>query len=236
MPNDFSNKLIEVLPRNLLLDLYHMTEVQALEAYKIIRDRTPLKGKSARAAEGQIRFRIMEQAFQQICEQHGGVVLDGGVIEGTDLRFFQPFVRFGGSGFGVVLCMASMPGRGKLPVKNQSRLAGVSLNYHLTPRLSLDEGDPKPGDIFCTFLTARDPARAGHIDEVAIGVIGSNYESFVFYEPIETFMARYAPSDKSTQEGSVVFVPELVKLKQNRKIYEPPETEDDEMFPEEVEQ
>lgn len=229
MDNDFMNKLVKALPRGLLLDLYHMTTVRALKAYEIIRDQTDLKGKRARGAEGQIRFRTMEQGFQTINEQHGGVVLEDGVIEGTDLRFYQPFARYaGGNQPGVVLCLASMPQRGELPVKNQSRLAGVSMNFRLTPRLALTEGDPQQGDIFVSFMVARDPARAGQIDEVAIGIISSDYKDFVFYEKIEKFMARYAPADQPTQDNAPAPAQELVKLKRNRKAFMPPEVKDDE--------
>jgi hypothetical protein len=227
MTNDYMDRLAKVLPKTLLLELYHMTAVRALKAHEIIRDGTDLKGKNARAAEGQVRFRSMEEGFRQVCEQHGGVVREGGVIEGTDLHFFQPFAHFGGGASGVVLGLASMPKRGELPVKNQSRLAGISLNYRLTPRLPLDEHEPKLGDIFVSFLVARDTARAGHIDEVAIGVIGSDYESFVFYEKIETFMARYAPPDQPAQEGDAAPALKLA-LKKQRTTYKPPETKDDE--------
>jgi hypothetical protein len=229
MEKQLTNRLIEVLPRDLFLDLFDMTAARAREAHETVRDRFPyLSGKSARGAEGQIRFRIMEQGFQQICEKYGGILLEGGLVQGTDLRIFQPFMRFGQDA-GVVIGLASMPDRGELPVKNHSRSAGVTLNYNIVPRLALDERDPKPGDIFILFLTARDPSRSGQIQEVAIGVVDSKYESFLFYEPIETFLARYAAPDRPSQKDgdSQGQSTKLVKLKSDRKAYKPPGSQEE---------
>ena len=230
MDDTFVNKLIETLPRDLLLDLFDISATRAREAHEAIRDRFGyLNGKNARAAEGQIRFRIMEHGFQEVCELHGGILMEGGVIQGTDLRVFQPFMRFGGSGPGIVLGLASIPARGELPVKNQSRMAGVTLNYQLTPRLALDKHDPQPGDVFILFMVARDRERAGHIEEVAVGAVSSDYEGFLFYEPIETFMSRYAPADRPSD--SLPASPEgaqqtVLKLKNTPKVYQPPEVKD----------
>lgn len=225
MENSVLDRLTEVLPRHLLLDLTDMGVTRARQAHEIIRDHTKLQGKSARGAEGQIRFRIMEQGFQEICETYGGLLLEGGLVEGSDMRIFQPFMRFSdGKGPGIVLGLASMPARRELPVKNMSREAGVALNYRLTPRLALDDHDPQPGDIFVLFLVARDPARSGQIDEIAVGIIDSAYESFLFYESVETFLARYAPADKPTRtEEATSEQKPLVKLKGKRTAFQPPE-------------
>ena len=222
---EVENRLVKVLSRHLLLDLTDMSVARARQAHEIIRDNTQLQGKSARGAEGQIRFRIMEQGFQEICEHYGAILLEGGLIEGSDLRIFQPFMRFGDSDApGIVLGLASMPLGGELPTKNMSRTAGVALNYRLTPRLALDKRDPQPGDIFVLFLVARDPAKAGQIEEIAVGIIDAEYQSFLFYETIEKFMARYAPPDQPVQTGEAITPQKpLVRLKGNRTAFKPPE-------------
>jgi hypothetical protein len=223
MSDDIKCRLITALPRHLVLDLLDMAVARTLKAHELVRDGTDLSGRGARALEGQARFRLMEKGFQVVCEQHGAVALEGGVIPNTDLRFFQPFMRFGGSEAGVVLGFASMPARHEMPVKNQSRAAGVSLNYHLTPRLDLDDQGPKPGDIFVLFLVARDPGRAGKIEEVAVGVIDAEYAGYLFYEPVETFVAGYATPTEVTDADAR---PELVRLKTKRKQFKPPEVPD----------
>jgi hypothetical protein len=191
MTDELKRRLVAALPRDLHLDLIDMSVARALKAHEVIRDNTDLTGKSARGAEGQVRFRLMEKGFQDVCELHGGLAIAGGILPGTELHFYQPFLRFEGEHGGVILGLASMPVRREIPQKNQSRLTGVTLNYHLTPRLGLEPSDPQPGDIFVLFLVARDPARAGKIDEIAIGAIDSNYQTYLFYEPVESFIANY---------------------------------------------
>jgi len=149
-------------------------------------------------------------------------------MPGTDLRFFQPFMRFGGAEPGVVLALASMPYPKEKPVKNQSRLSGVSLNRYLTPELDLGQESPQPGDVFVLFLVARDPAQAGKIEEIALGVIDAEYNAFLSYEIVEDFLVGYDASDAFI-DGTDGFVGasggELVRLKVKREQYRPPEQE-----------
>lgn len=227
MIDSVANRLIDTLPRDLLIDLADMGITRARQAHDIIKNQTDLTGKRARGAEGQIRFRIMEQGFEQICESHGGTLLEGGIIEGSDTRIFQPFMRFSkNSEPGIILGLASMPSKGEIPVKNMSRSAGVILNYNLVPRLALDEKDPKPGDIFVLFLAARDPAKSGLIEEIAVGIIDAGYQDFLFYETMETFIARYAkPETTSLQHTEKAIQKPLVKLKRQAFSYIPPEAD-----------
>ncbi|MFS8038318.1 hypothetical protein ACI7BZ_15425 [Xanthobacter sp. AM11] len=222
MSDEIKHKITVTLPRELIIDLFDVAVARTREAFELIRDNTDLSGRSARALEGQARFRLMEKGFQDTCEQHGGVRLDGDVIPGTDLRYYQPFMRFGGDKPGVLLGLASMPARSELPTKNRSRLAGVTLNYRLTPRLDLDgtSASPQPGDVFVLLLFARDAGRAGHVDEVAIGVIDAEYAGYLVYESVENFLADYATeSALGTEQPST-----LVTLKKVRKAFKPPET------------
>ncbi len=225
MAAELKRRILDTLPRQLILDLLDMAGARTLAAHKLVRDQTDLTGRKARELEGQARFRLMEKGFQDVCELHGAVALAGSVIPGTDLRFFQPFMRFGAADPGLVLGFASMPARAEIPAKNQSRLAGVSLNCHLTPMLDLDDKSPKPGDIFVLFLVARDPANAGKLEEVAIGVIDTDYSSYLFYESVENLVAGYATGGLSSPEAPEVTLP-LVKLKTKRKNFKPPETPD----------
>lgn len=224
--DEIKARIVNILPRDLLIDLFDTAVARARQAHALIRDNTDLTGRSARGLEGQARFRLMEKGFQDTCELHGGMWLEGDVIPGTDLRCYQPFMRFGGDQPGVLLGLASMPEPAEVPAKNRSRFAGVTLNYHLTPRLDL-EGDgrtAKPGDIFVLLLFARDPSQGGHLEEVAIGVIDAKYQSFLVYETVETFMVAYAPPTTETEP-----TPEsqpLVTLKKTPKAFRPPEQPD----------
>lgn len=224
--DDIKARIVSTLPRDLLIDVLDTAVARARQAHELIRDNTDLSGRSARGLEGQARFRLMEKGFQDTCELHGGMRLDGDVIPGTALRYFQPFMRFGGDQPGVLLGFASMPAPAELPSKNRSRLAGVTLNYRLTPRLDLD-GDAqvaKPGDLFVLLLFARDPSQGGRLEEVAIGVIDAEYESFLAYEPIEVLMKAYA-APSSPMEPAPESEP-LVRLKKSPKAFRPPEQPD----------
>lgn len=229
MTDDVKAKLISTLTRDLMLDLVDMVTARAHAAHELVRDHTDLRGKGARGLEGQARFRLMERGFEDVCELHGGIPLGGGAMPGTDLRFFQPFMRFGGAEPGVVLALASMPYPKEKPVKNQSRLAGVSLNRYLTPELDFGRESPKPGDVFALFLVARDPSQAGKIEEIAVGVIDAEYNAFLSYEVIEDLLGEYGapsgPVNGSGGPGDGSSGGQLVRLKAKRGQYQPPEQE-----------
>jgi hypothetical protein len=221
---DIRRAILDALPKDLLLDLEDRLRAEALKAHEVVRRELPLNPKRSREAEGQIRFRLQEQGYEEVVQLHGGHLLVDGVMIGTDLKVFQPFARFAGSRVGVILGFASMPEPRKIPPKNMSRAAGVTLNVHLQPSLLVDEKSPKADDIFALFLTTRDRERAGMIEEIAVGVIGSDYKDFIFYQSLDAFLSGYdtapvAPDtpDRSEEGG------EVVKLRPTRKPFIPPE-------------
>ena len=190
-------RLRQVLPRDLFIDLDDSVRAGSLKAFAVIRDHAGLKKKrNARGAEGQLRFRILEEDFETTCATHGGRLLDGGVLPNTDLKIHQPFMRFEQDGQGVILALATMPETGALPAKNKSRVAGVTINYDLSLRLDLDGSGPKLGDIFAVLLVARDRERAGKIEEIALGVIETNFESYLYYEPLDGVLADEADVER----------------------------------------
>ena len=214
-----------VLDRDLLLDLEDRSRAEALKAFEMVRDHSGLRFNRGRSLEGQARFRMSEQGFEDVCQLHGGVLLDGGVMPGTTFKIFQPFVRFEVAGRGVILGLAAMPDRRTLPGKNKSRLAGVTVNMHLELRLDLDGCGPQSGDMFALLLMARHREKAGAIDEIAVGVIDALYSTFLFYEPVERFLAGHKdepipvllPGPISPMQGGGV------KLKGNVVPFVPPE-------------
>lgn len=223
---DIRRAILDAVPKDLLLDLEDRLRAEAIKAHEVVRRELPLNAKRSREAEGQIRFRLQEQGYEEVVQLHGGHLLVDGVMLGTDLKVFQPFARFAGPKLGVILGFAAMPERKKIPPKNMSRAAGVTLNVNLQPSLLVDERSPKPTDIFALFLTARDRERAGMIEEIAIGVIGSDYKDFIFYESLDSFLSGYGsgagvpdgPDGQELGDGGRV-----VKLRQTRKPFIPPE-------------
>jgi hypothetical protein len=220
-------RLRQVLPRDLFIDLDDTARAASLKAHEVVRDHTGLKKKrNARGAEGQLRFRILEEDFETTCALHGGRLLDGGVMPNTDLKIHQPFMRFEQEGQGVILALATMPATGELPAKNKSRLAGVTINYNLSLRLDLDGTGPQVGDIFAVLLVARDRERAGKIEEIALGVIESNFESFLYYEALDGVLTDAADVERDDQPASPAETKTpapQVTLKKVVKRFVPPE-------------
>lgn len=220
------NHLHYVLSKELLLDLEDRLRAEALKAFEMIRDHSGLDKKRAREAEGQTRFRMMEQGFEAVCRLHGGHLLEGGVIPNTELRVFQPFMRFEVKGQGVILGLASMPEARALPTKNKSRSAGVTINYELVPRLDLDGNGARAGDIFALLLVSRDRERPGKIEEIAVGVIDSKCEEFFFYEPLDKFLSEKIGTPHTTPEAPAPSTPvgaPVVSLKKRATPFVPPE-------------
>lgn len=217
--------ILEALPKGLLLDLEDRLRAEALKAHEVVQRELPLNAKRSREAEGQIRFRLQEQGYEEVVQLHGGTLIIDGVMIGTDLKVFQPFARFAGPEVGIVLGFAAMPEPRKLPVKNMSRAAGVTLNLTLQPGLFIDETTPRPTDIFALFLTARDRERAGLIEEIAVGVISADYKDYVFYQSLEAFISGYEASPEKIDEApSAEQDGKVVKLRENRRLFIPPES------------
>jgi hypothetical protein len=202
---DIRSAILQALPKELLLDLEDRLRAAALKAADVVRTALPLNAKRSREAEGQIRFRLQEQSYEEVVQQHGGYLLDDGIMWGTDLKVFQPR---------------------KMPPKNQSRAAGVTLNVTLQPSLLDGDDCPKATDIFVLFLTARDRQHAGMIEEIAIGVVGADYKDFIYYASLDDFLRGYenVPVDPvhDGDDGGV-----KVKLRPTRKLFIPPEDKPD---------
>ena len=222
------NRMPPSLFQSLLVDLEDHLRAGALQAHTVIRDGFKLNVKRARGLEGQARFRVIEEAFEKVCALHGGTLLDGGIVPQTDLKVFQPFNRFEHDGQGFILGLAAIPEPEALPIKNMSRRAGVQLNYNLTPRLDFDGTDLKIGDIFILLLVARDRALAGQIEEIAIGVVDSSYESYVYYETLQSFLSGHADAPVSSEPTQTQPTSSAVRLKTGVTPYVPPEAPEEE--------
>jgi hypothetical protein len=220
--------ILDSVPKELWIDLEDRHRAEAFKAHDVVKTSVPLNAKRSREVEGQIRFRLQEQGYEEVVQLHGGHLVDDGIMPGTDLRVYQPFARFQGPKVGVILGFAAMPERRKMPAKNMSRTAGVSLNWHLQPSLYDDPKSVRANDIFVLFLTARDRIRAGMIEEIAVGVIGADYKDFWFYESLEDFLRGYGEgSEAPVGPGDFDGGGAEVKLRKTRKLFLPPENRPD---------
>lgn len=226
MTDPIAQHLKPLLSKDLVIDLEDRIRAEARKAFEMVRDRSGLDKRRARSLEGQARFRMTEQGFEEVCALHGGHELDGGVMPGTDLKVFQPFMRFEVGGKGVILGLASMSEPKAIPPKNKSRLAGVVLNYNLSPRLNFDGKGAKVGDIFALLLIGRDREKAGQIETIAIGVVNSKYESYLFYEPLDMFLSGHDDLPVSKPDGTTAPTEQpnvIVSLKKHIRRFVPPE-------------
>lgn len=221
---DIRRIILNTVPRELWIDLEDRHRAEAFNAHDVVRKNIPLNAKRSREVEGQIRFRAQEQGSEEVFQLHGGQLIENGIMPGIDMRVFQPFARFQGPMFGVILGFAAMPEPRKIPAKNMSRAAGVSVNWHLQPGLFDDAKSIRANDVFVLFLTARDRSTPGMIEEIAVGVIGTDYRDFIFYESLEDFVCGYgdAPDAPEGSGGSSDRSAE-VKLRKTRKLFLPPE-------------
>jgi len=205
--DEIKARIVSILPRDLLIDLLDTAVARAHQAHELIRDNTDLTGRGARGLEGQARFRLMEKGFQDTCERHGGMRLEGDVIPGTGLRYYQPFMRFGGDHPGVLLGLASMPE--PMRVAEQKPIPARWRDTELPPDTASGPGwrwpDGKAGRHLHPLLFARDPSQGGRLQEVAIGVIDAEYQGLLVYETVETFMGpmrRLPPKRSRPQRAS----------------------------------
>lgn len=225
---DIRRTILDTVPKELWIDLEDRHRAEAFKAHNVVMTNIPLNAKRSREVEGQIRFRLQEQGYEEVVQLHGGHLVEDGIMPGTDLRVYQPFARFQGRGVGVILGFAAMAESRKIPAKNMSRAAGVSLNWHLQPSMFDDTKSVRANDIFVLFLTARDRNRAGMIQEIAVGVIGADYKDFLFYETLEDFLRGYgegaeapdAPDDSDSRGAEV-------KLRKTRRLFLRPENRPD---------
>lgn len=105
-----------------------------------------------------------------------------------------------------------------------------SLDLHEVPTgfevLTKPLDTARPGDTFVLFLFARDRGRPGVIEEVAVGVIDAEYKAYLLYEPVDSFLADYAPNpvfEPAPKDPGSDSAP-LVRLRRGRKAFKPPET------------
>lgn len=225
---DIRCTILDTVPKELWIDLEDRHRAEAFKAHEVVKTNIPLNAKRSREVEGQIRFRLQEQGYEEVVQLHGGHLVEDGIMPGTDLRVYQPFARFQGPKVGVILGFAAMPEPRKMPPKNMSRAAGVSLNWHIQPSMFDDPKGVRANDIFVLFLTARDRNRAGMIEEIAVGLIGADYKDFFFYETLEEFLRGYredseapdGPKDSGDRGAEI-------KLRTTRKLFLPPENRPD---------
>jgi hypothetical protein len=93
-------------------------------------------------------------------------------------------------------------------------------------RLDLDGSGPKVGDVFAVLLVARDRERAGKIEEIALEVVESNFESYLYYESLDNVLTDESDverDDEPAEPAETAQPSPQVRLKKVVKPFVPPE-------------
>ena len=162
-----------------------------------------LTGKAAARTVGYATHEITEDRLIQMGVVQGGIVIQGSCFPGTQLRNYQVLVEYGS----IVVGKATIAEVGELPTKNLTRANGVTLNRSYAEQLELPSFsqavearvDSSDVPMYVTILTCRDRNNLSGLHEVAVAVIDASFESFIFYDEIDSFIAGY---DAASDEGS----------------------------------
>lgn len=160
-----------------------------------------LSGLSARRATGFDAHLVMESQFAELCRSAGGVVIDGRVFPGTELRLHQPLMRYGR----VLLGRATIHELNGLPSLNVTRSNGAALNRCLTGDLFDPTTDPN-APFHVLLLTLPDSRDLEKIAAIYVAVLSPTLDATLFMMPIDDFIAGYddkaPPSDPTLIEDS----------------------------------
>lgn len=160
-----------------------------------------LAGRQALRIAGFGAYEIQTKLLPELTLLQGGFVIEDDNFPGTELRSFQPICRYGRVLFG----KASIPDPGELPTRNVTRSNGAKVNVpHGTAAFlpGLEPPAPTKDVVYVLLLTCRDrndPARYQH---VAIAALEPDFSGFIFYEPLDQFIAGYGEIDSGTATGA----------------------------------
>lgn len=210
---DFGSALATALPRTFLLEFEEGVRAAGRRAKEIMTDLAVGKRSRARVS-GQIRTALVEQLLVQAAMASGFEAAEAGAVEGTSLYLYQAFARINRA----IVVRATLSGPTSMPVVNKSRkrlVALINASYGrdlLRPEIVEDAGGPLAAFLVVSpDVTATDGIRC-----INVSMIDDRYEHYLFDEPFETFLARYAKPTKAAAEPLLV----------SRKVtspYTPPE-------------
>ena len=78
---DIRRTILDSVPKELWIDLEDRHRAEAFNAHNVVRTNIPLNAKRSREVEGQIRFRLQEQGYEEVVQLHGGHLVEDGSNE-----------------------------------------------------------------------------------------------------------------------------------------------------------
>ncbi|MBM3085170.1 hypothetical protein IMF23_17145 [Chelatococcus daeguensis] len=188
------------IPKSVMLDHAEVPGAARRVAAEKARE-MGLSGRDARRSTGFNAHLVMERRLKEICEEAGGLVVEGRVFPGTELTLHQPLMQYGR----VLLGRATVHERGGLPSANVTRRNGAKLNSCLgrVGHLFGVETDPN-APIHVLILTLSDCHELEKIAATYLAIIAPTFDSFLFRVDLDDFIGGYDESSVAEADASPV--------------------------------
>jgi hypothetical protein len=206
-----ATELVQRLEQPELLDFIGKARSAASTAAKSATD-VGLTGAWRKRVTGMTHRGLCEDALDQVAKSMDATSFKG-TVPGTEVKVYQQvhFVK------GVLLGLASVPEPGELPVRNLTRSnLAQCINAHWEADLFGKRTAPPEIEVYALLLVCRDRKNLGDLQEVAIAVIAANYDKYLHYERLESFLRRYEPKEEPQPNVTPV-------MKKSVGTYVPPE-------------
>jgi hypothetical protein len=218
---DFGKMASDAVPANFLLEFEELVRAAGRRA-KDVTGSLDVGKRSGARVRGQIRTALIEQGLIDASHASGFPAQEAGTLEGSELYLFQAFARINRA----IVVRATLSTSSGLPAQNKTRKRLVE---KINSAYSRDFFRPEPvvdagGPIAVFLVVTPNPAAADGIGGINVAIVDDRYDHYLFDEPLETFMSRYAPAPTAVEE------PQLISRKRTRP-YVPPEAESGELSP-----
>lgn len=177
------------IPKQVMLDHAEIPGVARKAAAEKARE-LGLSGRAARRSTGFNAHLVMENLLKDLCERAGGVVIEDRAFPDTELTLHQPLSRYGR----ILLGRATIHERKGMPSANVTRRNGAALNRSLTGDL-FDPSTDASAPFHVLLLTLPDFHDLDKIAATYLAVIAPDFNSFLFVEEIDDFIAGYGDEE-----------------------------------------
>lgn len=194
---NFGTTLAAALPKSFLLEFDEGVRAAGRRAKEVTKSLEVSKRHGGRVG-GQIRTALVEQLLVRSAESAGFEAEEAGAVEGTEIYLYQAFAQVGRA----IVVRATISSANPLPSPNKSRKRLVEA---VNAAYSRDLFRPVPqddagGPIAVFFVVTPNPAAVDGIGGINVAVVDDRYDHYLFDEPFEEFLARYATVSETTEE------------------------------------
>jgi hypothetical protein len=194
---DFGKMLSDAIPQPFLLEFEERVRAAGRRA-KVVTGELAVGKRSGARVRGQIRTALIEQGIVDASHASGFPAEEAGILEGSELYLYQAFARINRA----IVVRATLGSASGLPTENKTRkrlvekINSVYSRDFFRPELVVDTGGP----IAVFLIVTPNPVAADGIGAINIAVVDDRYDHYLFAEPLETFMTRYAATPTAIEE------------------------------------